>query len=136
MNGIRDRLTFLAGGTPSQSTAAEVLKKGAGGCQDFAHLFIACSRSYGIPTRYIGGYLYDAQQTTPVTVGHGWAEAWVENRGWVSFDVANGMCGTENHVGAAVGLDFNDVAPIRGVRVGGMEEEQMEVAIWVRTADQ
>jgi transglutaminase-like putative cysteine protease len=136
MHGIRDRLRFVAGGAHGQSPAAEVLARGAGVCQDFAHLFIACARALGIPTRYISGYLYDGRQTMPVTAGHAWAEAWVDNLGWASFDVANGVRGTENHVGAAVGLDYGDVAPIRGVRVGGMEEEQMEVAIWMGTSDQ
>jgi transglutaminase-like putative cysteine protease len=136
MNGVRDRLEYTAGATHGQSTAAEALAKGAGVCQDFAHLFVACARSLAIPTRYIGGYLYDGQQPMPVTAGHAWAEAWVEKLGWVSFDVANGVYGTENHVGAAVGLDYNDVAPIRGVRVGGVEDERMEVAIWISRSDQ
>ncbi len=136
MDTMRDRLKYEEGVTHTRSTAAEALKQGSGVCQDFAHIFIASARTLGVPTRYISGYLYDGAQEMPVTAGHAWAEAWVENLGWVSFDVANGVCGTENHVGAAVGLDYNDVAPIRGVRVGGVEEEQMDVAIWIARTDQ
>ena len=136
MMGIRDQVAFETDTSHSQSTAADALALGAGVCQDHAHLFIACCRSLGVPARYVGGYLFDGAQKTPYTAGHAWAAAWVEKLGWVSFDVANRVCGTENHIGVAVGLDYNDAAPIRGVRAGGQGDEQMEVAVWVGVSNQ
>jgi len=131
MMGIRNHVSFETDTSHSQSTAAEALAQGKGVCQDHAHLFLACCRSLGVPARYVGGYLFDGPQDKAFTAGHAWAAAWVEELGWVSFDVANTVCGTERHVGVAVGLDYNDVAPIRGMRAGGQGDEQMEVAVWV-----
>lgn len=136
MTGIRERVDYRTGATHVHSTAAEVLAKGVGVCQDHAHVFIACCRALGIPARYVGGYLFDGDGDGAVTAGHAWAAAWVDDLGWVSFDVANTVCGTERHVGVAVGLDYASVAPVRGVRRGGSEEEEMEVAVHVAAAQQ
>jgi len=136
MGGIREHVAFEADTTHPQSTAADALESGVGVCQDHAHLFISCCRSLGVPARYVGGYLFDGEQKTPYTAGHAWAAAWVEGLGWVSFDVANKICGTDRHVGAAVGLDYNDVAPIRGVRAGAAGDEEMEVSVWVGLGNQ
>lgn len=136
MGGIRKHVEFIAGASHSQSTAADALESGAGVCQDHAHLFIACCRTLGVPARYVGGYLYDGLQDEAFVAGHAWAAAWVDGLGWVSFDVANTMCGTDRHIGVAVGLDYSDVAPIRGVRAGAPGDEEMEVAVWVGLGDQ
>ena len=136
MMGIRDRVSFETETSHSQSTAAEALERGKGVCQDHAHLFIACCRSLGVPARYVSGYLFDGEQADAYTAGHAWAAAWVDDLGWVSFDVANRVSGTANHIGVAVGLDYNDVAPIRGVRAGGQGDEEMEVAVWIGAGNQ
>jgi transglutaminase-like putative cysteine protease len=136
MMGIRDRVSFETDASHPQSTARDALKQGAGVCQDHAHLFIACCRSLGVPARYVGGYLFDGEQSRAYTAGHAWAAAWVNDLGWVAFDVANRVSATDNHIGVAVGLDYNDVAPIRGVRAGGQGEEEMEVAVWIGVANQ
>lgn len=136
MMGIRDRVSFETHATHTKTTAADALEQGVGVCQDHAHLFIACCRSLGVPARYVGGYLFDGEQEEPYTAGHAWAAAWVEKLGWVSFDVANKISGTENHIGVAVGLDYSDVAPIRGIRAGGQGDEQMDVAVWVGIGNQ
>lgn len=136
MAAIRDRVEFETDASHPQSTAADVFEAGAGVCQDHAHLFIACCRRLGVPARYIGGYLFDGDQETAYVAGHAWASAWVNGLGWVSFDVANRMSGTDRHVAVAVGLDYNDVAPIRGVRAGEAGDEQMEVAVWVGLGSQ
>lgn len=136
MGGIRKHVAFVADASHSQSTAADALESGAGVCQDHAHLFIACCRSLGVPARYVGGYLFDGNQKAAYAAGHAWAAAWVGGLGWVSFDVANLICGTDRHVGVAVGLDYSDVAPIRGIRAGPAGDEHMEVAVWVGLGDQ
>lgn len=136
MAAIRERVDYRTGATHVQSTAAEVLRDRVGVCQDHAHLFIACCRTLGVPARYVGGYLYTGEAAEPFAAGHAWAAAWVDHLGWVSFDVANTTCGTERHVGVAVGLDYADAAPVRGVRQGGSPDEDLEVAVSLSAAQQ
>jgi transglutaminase-like putative cysteine protease len=50
-----------------------------------------------------------------------WAEAWVGER-WRSFDVRHNAQIGESHIKIAVGADYLDACPIRGVRVGGGAE--------------
>jgi transglutaminase-like putative cysteine protease len=97
----------------------EVLELQAGVCQDFAHLFIAAARALGVPARYVSGYIYDPT-ATGVTEGasHAWAEAWVPGKGWVGYDATHPIRAGENHVRVAVGRDYRDAAPTRGVYVG------------------
>ena len=97
----------------------EVLELRAGVCQDFAHLFIAAARSMGVPARYVSGYIH-IPGDGGVTEGasHAWAEAWVPGAGWVGFDATHPIRAGENHVRVAVGRDYRDAAPTRGVYVG------------------
>jgi len=97
----------------------EVLKLRAGVCQDFAHLFIAAARAMGVPARYVSGYIH-APNAAGVTEGasHAWAEAWVPGTGWLGFDATHPIRAGENHVRVAVGRDYRDAAPTRGVYVG------------------
>ena len=87
------------------TTAAEAFKLQRGVCQDLTHIFIAAARQLGIPARYIGGHFWRADGVTEQEAGHAWAEAYVDNLGWVGFDPANGICTTDAHVRVAVGLD-------------------------------
>jgi transglutaminase-like putative cysteine protease len=91
-------------------------KNGERSAADTAHEFIACCRHLGVPSRYVSGYQYDEQVAM-----HAWAEAWVEER-WRSFDVAHGTAVGEQHIKIAIGADYLDACPVRGVRVGGGTE--------------
>ena len=104
------------------TTAAEAFAAKHGICQDFAHIFIAASRSLGIPARYVGGYFCRDDGVTAPYAGHAWAEAFVPDLGWVAFDPANGMCATDAYARVAVGLDHLGAAPVRGMRYGGGTE--------------
>ena len=97
----------------------EVLELRAGVCQDFAHLFIAAARAMGVPARYVSGYIH-IPGDGGITEGasHAWAEAWVPGAGWVGFDATHPIRAGENHVRVAVGRDYRDAAPTRGVYVG------------------
>ena len=101
------------------TTAAEAFAAKRGVCQDLTHIFVAASRSLGIPARYVGGYLHRTDGVVQQEAGHAWAEAFVPHLGWVGFDSANGVCPTEAHIRVAVGLDYLGAAPIRGARIGG-----------------
>ena len=87
-----------------------------GSAADAVHVFIACCRHLGVPARYVSGYFYAASVAM-----HAWAEAWVNDR-WHSFDVWQGKPVAESHIKIAIGADYLDACPVRGVRVGGGTE--------------
>jgi transglutaminase-like putative cysteine protease len=99
------------------SAVDDVLTLRAGVCQDFAHLFIAVARAMGIPARYVSGYIHSPGERT-ASASHAWAEAWVPGRGWIGFDATHPVRTTPHHVRLAVGRDYTDSAPTRGVYVG------------------
>ena len=68
------------------------------------------------------GYLWEGDKTEPIEAGHAWAEAYVDNVGWVGFDPANGIAPAENYVRTAIGLDYREAAPVRGVWRGAAAE--------------
>jgi len=112
------------------------LAKRKGVCQDFAHIMIATARSWGIPARYVSGYLYtkrDAGDRSAADATHAWVEAFVPGPGWVGFDPTNNVLGGERHIRVAVGRDYNDVPPSRGVFKGPANSE-LAVAVSVAPA--
>jgi transglutaminase-like putative cysteine protease len=130
---INREMTFDTDPTHVATTAAEAFALRRGVCQDLTHIFIAAARSFGVPARYVGGHFHRADGVTAQEAGHAWAEAHVENLGWVGFDPTNGICATEAHVRVAVGLDYLGAAPVRGTRRGG-SGEQLRVAVHVDQA--
>lgn len=123
MWSLHTAVAYRAGETDAQSTAAEALEHGQGVCQDHAHLFIACCRVLGVPARYVSGYLFSRANDQGGLASHAWAEAYVEDLGWVSFDPSNGQCATDDYVRLAVAFDYAGACPIRGVRRGGGTED-------------
>lgn len=119
---INEHMTFDENPTNSATSAAEAFTLKRGVCQDYAHIFIACARSGGIPARFVSGHFLRSDGVTNQQAGHAWAEAFVQDLGWVGFDAANGICTTDAHARVAVGLDYLGAAPIRGTRYGGGTE--------------
>lgn len=134
MAGIHGSVAFEIGVTTPTHTASEVLALGRGVCQDHAHVFIACCRQMGVPARYVSGHLLRRDGADDQEAGHAWAEAWIEDLGWVGFDPANGICATERYVRVATGLDYLGAAPVRGASYGG-GGERLAVRLNVRDAD-
>lgn len=127
---ILDRMTFDVDSSETSTTAASAFAAGRGVCQDFAHIFIAAARVGAIPARYVSGHLYrrDGSGAQPAT--HAWAEAWLEDLGWIAFDPTHGICADDAYVRIAAGLDFGDVSPIVGARRGGgIEELVVDVSV-------
>jgi transglutaminase-like putative cysteine protease len=133
MAAVRDAVDYQPGHTGTASTAAQALALGKGVCQDHAHVFIACARTLGIPARYAGGYMWDGDGRQDVEAGHGWAEAHVEELGWVGFDPSNRQCPTDAYVRVAVGLDYDDACPVRGIR-RSFGAETLDVVVRVAQA--
>ncbi|MCB1970532.1 MAG: transglutaminase family protein [Geminicoccaceae bacterium] len=132
MNLVRERIDYRIGATQVRTTADQALALGAGVCQDHAHVFITCARIMGIPARYVSGYLYTGTDHDE-DASHAWAEAFVDELGWVGFDPANNVCPGEFYVRTAVGLDYWSAAPVRGIW-GGAGEESLEVRVQVQMA--
>lgn len=114
------------------SSVDDVLSLRAGVCQDFAHLFIATARAMGVPARYVSGYIHVPNDKTATAASHAWAEAWVAGRGWIGFDATHPIRTAEHHVRVAVGRDYTDAAPTRGVYVGSASST---MAIAVKTQE-
>jgi transglutaminase-like putative cysteine protease len=130
MHRVRDAVAYEIGATRAHTGAAQALADGKGVCQDHAHIFIAAARTLGIPARYVTGYLL-VPRAALAAAQHAWAEAWVDDLGWVGFDVANRVCPTADYVRLACGLDSCYAAPVRGSRRGG-DAEQLDVQVEVQ----
>lgn len=129
VGGIGKRVGYEAGTTDVTHTASEVLELGSGVCQDQAHVLIACCRAAGIPARYVSGYFYSGD--TGTVASHAWADVWLGvEQGWTSLDVTHAEQAGARHCRLAVGRDYLDAAPVRGVRRGG-GHESMAVAVKV-----
>jgi transglutaminase-like putative cysteine protease len=115
---VASTLTYMPDVTTVSSDVEEVLELGRGVCQDFAHVFIAVARTVGIPCRYVSGYVAPTPEKAFVGASHAWAEAWVPGRGWRAYDPTHPGLGPEFYVRLAVGRDYRDAAPTRGVFVG------------------
>lgn len=133
MGAIREKVAYRSGVTNSRTAANESLALGAGVCQDHAHILIAAARSLGIPARYVGGYVWTGEDGGDDQASHAWAECLVPEEGWVGFDVSNGVRAAESHIRTAVGLDYWEAAPVRGLRRGDAGET-LTVKVQVRRA--
>jgi transglutaminase-like putative cysteine protease len=110
--------------TTVATPVAEVMEHRRGVCQDFAHVAIAGLRGLGLAARYVSGYL----ETLPPPgkpklrgsdASHAWFSVLVPELGWVDFDPTNDQTLGEQHITTAVGRDFQDVTPMRGIFYGG-----------------
>jgi transglutaminase-like putative cysteine protease len=105
--------------TLATSPVDDVLERGKGVCQDFAHLMIAVLRSFGVPSRYVSGYVHRPNKESQ---SHAWCEAWVPDLGWIGIDPTNDRVIDDRFVKVAIGRDFTDVPPNKGVcRTRGQE---------------
>ena len=132
---IHADFTFDPKATSVSTPLREVLAKRRGVCQDFAHFMIGCLRMLGIPARYMSGYI----RTTPppgqprlvgADASHAWVSVYCGAAGWVDLDPTNNVVVGEGHVTLAWGRDFSDVTPMRGVILGGGEQD-LEVRVTV-----
>ena len=108
-------IEYRSGTTEVHGSLVEAVRQGSGVCQDFAHLFITVARSWGIPARYVMGYLDPGICATGEQLAtHAWAEALVPGAGWVGFDATHNLLANDHYVAVAVGRDSYDAAPQRG----------------------
>ena len=113
---------YCPGATSAESTIEDILETKRGVCQDYAHVMIAIARSWGIPTRYVSGYVHITGQygeIVPESATHAWVECLLPDLGWFGFDPTNATIADERHVRIAVGRDYLDVSPTRGILISG-----------------
>ena len=126
---------YIKGITEVDTTLAEVWRLKAGVCQDFAHILLVMLRLVGIPARYVSGYI------CPATEGmrgegatHAWVEAYLPEYGWLGFDPTNNCIANDLHVRLAVGRNFNDCSPVKGI-YKGTSQHRLEVGVSVLYED-
>ena len=129
MNALYKAMKYETGATDVKTTAPEALSLNRGVCQDFAHVMLAACRYAGIPSRYVSGYLYspkretDGQSVGESAASHAWIDVFTTERGWISLDPTHLCEQSEEYVRVAVGRDYSDVPPTRGVFKGKAQEK-------------
>ncbi|MBL8657183.1 MAG: transglutaminase family protein [Altererythrobacter sp.] len=126
---VAERVAYGTGTTAVDTCAEDALAAGRGVCQDHAHIFIGAARALGVPARYVSGYLMMDDRVDQEAT-HAWAEAHVEDLGWVGFDVSNGISPDQRYVRVATGRDYRDAAPVTGISIGSATET-LSVAVAV-----
>ncbi len=136
---------YDASSTEINTPAIEALAQRKGVCQDFAHIMIGCLRTLGLPARYVSGYLLT--QPPPgkarligADASHAWVSVYLPGEDhlsgdWVDFDPTNGRQPGEDYVTLAVGRDYSDVSPMRGVLHGGARHT-LDVGVTVRPLEE
>jgi transglutaminase-like putative cysteine protease len=134
MDGIYERFEYRPKSTRVDSPIDEALAARKGVCQDFAHIFIAIARQVGIPSRYVSGYLFrdGAHDRSPDAATHAWVESFLPELGWTGFDPTNRLVAADRHIRVAIGRDYADVPPTRGVFKGASAvRSELAVAVHV-----
>jgi transglutaminase-like putative cysteine protease len=135
LNGaIYDWFDYAPKSTRVDSPIDDALQTRQGVCQDFAHIMLALTRELRIPCRYVSGYLYHGSTNLDRSsegATHAWVEAYLPRLGWLGFDPTNNLVASERHIRTAIGRDYADVPPTRGVFKG---QAHSELAVSVRVA--
>jgi transglutaminase-like putative cysteine protease len=115
---------FTPGFTDVSTKIEEVFLHRKGVCQDFAHFSLACLRSIGLSARYVSGYI----ETLPPPgqaklfgsdASHAWIALYIPDVGWTEFDATNNLLVNNRHIRTAIGRDFADIVPLKGIVYSG-----------------
>lgn len=123
---LHDVISYVPSSTTVDSPIDEAINRREGVCQDFSHIMIALVRQLGIPCRYVSGYLHHRPKDHVRSVEsatHAWIDAFLPHLGWVGFDPTNNLLAHESHIRTALGRDYSDVPPTRGVFRGRTSSE-------------
>jgi transglutaminase-like putative cysteine protease len=130
MRRIHADFAYRSQSTQVDTPLEKAFAQRSGVCQDFAQILIGACRMLGLPARYVSGYLLThSAQGGEALVGADASHAWVQvyapgtpgvpADGWLDLDPTNDRIPGVEHVRLAVGRDFADVTPLRGVVRGG-----------------
>ncbi len=138
MASIHHDFEYAPMSTRVDSPIDEALGARKGVCQDFAHVMLAMLRRLGLPSRYVSGYIAPASagdnRGLIASATHAWVEVLLPDLGWVGFDPTNNTEAGLRHVRVAVGRDYADVPPTRGVFKGDASSS-LAVSVEVKSAD-
>ncbi len=126
---IHEEYDYAPYTTLSSSPIDDVLEQGKGVCQDFTHLMLGILRTFGVPARYVSGYIHRPGQESQ---SHAWCETWLPGLGWVGVDPTNDRLTDDKFIKVAVGRDFTDVPPNKGIYRGQVLET---IAVRVETRE-
>lgn len=135
---IYDTFDYVLQSTSVDSPIDDALRAHKGVCQDFSHIMIALARELKVPCRYVSGYLFhrvEYHDRSAQDATHAWVEALLPGLGWVGFDPTNNLLAGDRHIRVAIGRDYADVPPTRGVFKGAAESE-LSVAVQVKPSDE
>jgi transglutaminase-like putative cysteine protease len=135
---IYNAFDYVPQSTSADSPIDDALTARKGVCQDYTHIMIALARSLRVPCRYVSGYLFhrvEYNDRSAQDATHAWVEALLPGLGWVGFDPTNNLLAGQRHIRVAVGRDYSDVPPTRGVFKGAAESE-LSVAVQVKPAEE
>jgi transglutaminase-like putative cysteine protease len=132
-----DWFDYVPKATRVDSPIDHAIETRQGVCQDFAHIMTSLVRHVKIPCRYVSGYLYPrAQKPDRSSEGasHAWVEALLPGLGWIGFDPTNNLIAGERHIRTAIGRDYADVPPTKGIFKGKTASE-LKVSVRVAPSD-
>jgi transglutaminase-like putative cysteine protease len=131
MHAVHHAIQYEKGATDVSTTAERALALGRGVCQDYTHVMLAACRAIDLPARYVSGYLYSPTSHESAHATHAWVDIYLDGRGWVSLDPTHDIPQSEHHVRVAVGRDYSDVTPTRGLYTG-TAKEALNVKVRIR----
>lgn len=138
MAAVHDDFEYVPKSTRVDSPIDEALAARAGVCQDFAHVMIAIVRRLGLPARYVSGYIAPRaagdRAGLVASATHAWLDVLFPGIGWAGFDPTNNTEAAARHIRVAVGRDYADVPPTRGV-FKGASASQLSVSVDVTPAE-
>lgn len=132
---VYENFEYIKGVTTVETRLDEIWKLKAGVCQDFAHILMEMLRLVHIPARYVSGYICTSKNDLRGEgATHAWCEAYIPDYGWLGIDPTNNCIANETHVRLAVGRNFTDCSPVKGVYKGS-SGHRLEVAVSVDDDD-
>ncbi len=135
--GLHAALPFTPGATGVDSPMDDAIERGGGVCQDFTHIMATILRPWGIPSRYVSGYLFPragACERRMASAGHAWLECFLPGMGWLPADPTNNTVAADRHIRVARGRDYRDVPPTRGT-FRGVARQSLDVTVNIVALD-
>lgn len=132
---IHTEFRYTPKATRIDTPLLDVLRLKKGVCQDFAHVMIGAVRSMRLAARYVSGYLRSGPKVQGAEASHAWVSVFIPEVGWMDIDPTNDVRPATGHITLAWGRDYGDVAPVRGVALGG-GNQIVDVTVRVDPADE
>ena len=133
-NKIKTSIKYKSGKTDYKTNAEEAFRNKVGVCQDHTHIFLSILRLNNLPCRYVSGFFLPKNKNQNLAM-HAWAEVFVEDLGWIGFDISNGVSPDDSYVVIAKGFDYNYATPIKGI-ISGFVKDQLNSKLKIKIADQ